>query len=198
VALLAAGGWWLAAGASSQAAESVVDRPGFIYGFALSGGVMDFDREEGLAVFIPGPPFRIIQVPSEQGGAGLATFMGWGITRRLAAGVDVQVMAGLHDDDFNNLIGGVVLQYWPTARWWLRAGVGGGKLRLPDPNASYRDGQLRIHEIQSGGFAVQASAGFEFLQRRKWTLEVQVRYATVGYELLRVTHLSLNVGVGGY
>lgn len=201
VVLLAAGSGNASPLAQDQpAAAPAVDRPGFMFGFCLGGGVMKYDREPGLAVVIPGPPERVVSVPSRHGSGGFAMYAGWAFNHHFALGLDIELQAGVRDDQFNSVVGGLAGQYWPTPRFWVKAGIGGGSLTLPDPNARYVRGDFQgaPTEVASGGLAFLASTGVEVVQRRTWTVDLHARFASVRYDPLRVTHLTVQIGVNGY
>jgi hypothetical protein len=183
---------------SASAHPRLADRPGFIWAFSFGGGAMLYDREPGLAVLDPGPPERTIPVPERHGSGGFAMFVGWAFNERFAAGLDVDLEGGLRDDQFQNIVGGLAAQYWPTPRAWVRAGVGSGELTLPYADGTYTTGSGPKEALTRGGPALFAAVGVELLQKPRWTLDLSARFATVGYDLLRVTQLSIQFGGAWY
>lgn len=72
------------------------------------------------------------------------------------------------------------VQYWTSDRWWVSGGFGAAR----DARAIY---ESKSHSANSAwGKGVLLASGYEFLQREKWAMDVQVRLymASVGREEL--------------
>ncbi len=147
--------------AFGQYTTNSVEREGFVFGFSIGGGaisIADSDQEN---------PFD-----EAQGAISLPNLkFGWMLNDRLA------LMATFHgliyeyegsDRSFDAITPS--LQYWIKDRWWINGGFG---LAIDGP-ALYEIDDLD-EEDWNFGCAVVASTGYEMVQRRNFTIDLQTK-----------------------
>ncbi len=142
-----------------SAQETKVERSGFLIGFSAGAGVItiadnkcSFDLTQGGISF---PGLKI----------------GWMASERTAI---LAVLPGMtytengKDRSFEAIIPSV--QHWIGDRWWLSGGVGLGM----DFPAFYEVNEVK-DESWNFGCAAMAATGFELIQRKRYTLDLQSR-----------------------
>lgn len=143
----------------SQNINKTVERKGFVIGLGLSGGVIsisDSDQE--------------IPFDDAQGGFSLPNLkLGWMLNERLAILATFPGMIYEYegkDRSFDAFMPSV--QYWVKDRWWINGGIG---LAVDGP-ALYED---LDGEDWNFGCAVAFSTGYEIVQKKKFTIDLQTQ-----------------------
>jgi hypothetical protein len=200
------------------AAQSPTTRPsgrGFVFGGGLGGGRLSFpgagDRALALSpvvgqksvgyggtvdvrdavVVAAGESVPeaalVVPFPESEGAAGLSMHAGYALNRRVAVLLQVGVASGVSDAAFSHATGAFVVRFWPASRLWLEAGPAFGDLGY-----GYEDSVVRSGAIKGSGF--HGSAGVTLLRRARWSLDLEARYSSVGYDGLRVDTATFAIG----
>jgi hypothetical protein len=189
---------------------------GFMFGVGLGPGRISFGGAQSLVLVIGGPTGTltfplggdtielrsgqvvprslvpvgiegVVPIPSNQNGAGLSLHVGWSFSRRFAALLDFDVVGGW-DNSFDQLVGGPVARYSPTSRLWIQAGPAFGEVR-------YGFADSVVEDVAGRGTGVLVGAGVAIVRKPMWLLDVEARVATLWYEQLRATNLSVQLAV---
>lgn len=189
---------------------------GFLFGVAVGGGRLSFPGGEGVAVALgpvegqqaapgasavfdvrsakvvrgselaPGADL-LVPLPASEGAGGFAMQGGYAFNRRLAVLLDVGVSGGLSSADFNHVVGSFMVRLWPTGRFWVEAGPAFGELGY-----GYEGSVVEWGSITGSGF--QGVAGVSVLRKPRWSLDLEARYSSVGYDGFRATTATLALG----
>ena len=83
-------------------------------------------------------------------------------------------------------LGALAVQHWVQDKLWVKAGIGSG--------ASYvtGDGESESEDL---GFGFLFGAGYEFVQKGNFTMDLQVRFTTSSKEGVRFNNLSAVVAL---
>lgn len=161
-----------------------IERKGFVFGFGIGAGaisVADSDQEV---------PFD----EAQNGGTFPNLKLGWMINDRLAI---LGLYSGMgyeyegKDRSFDAFMPSV--QYWVSNKWWLNAGAG---LAMDFP-AIYED-NIKDEDWNFGG-ALSLSTGYEIVQRKKFTLDLQTQLQMGGTKISNDRErgaVMLSVGLG--
>jgi hypothetical protein len=168
--------WGIASNAAAQRGGGGVDREGFLIGFAVGGGSMSCGGCESKAG--PAVSFQI----------------GSMVTDKLAIMLDGTGMAITESDiDFgdvttSNGVSTIAVQYWVADRFWIKGGVGIGTTRISDDTGSYSD----------SGLGLMGAAGYELVQKGRFALDLQGRFATTKHSDAHINQLTFSVGFNWY
>ena len=200
------------------AAQAPTTRPsgrGFVFGGGLGGGRLSFpgagDRALALSpvlgqqsvgyggtvdvrdavvvaadASVPDAAI-VVPFPESEGAAGLSMHAGYAFNRRVAVLLQVGVASGVSTAAFNHATGAFVVRYWPASRLWLEAGPAFGDLGY-----GYEDSVVRSGAIKGSGF--HGSAGVSVMRRAKWSLDVEARFSSIGYEGFRANTATFAIG----
>ncbi|WP_452226845.1 hypothetical protein [Lacinutrix cladophorae] len=139
--------------------ETLFQRSGFIFEFALGGGIISIEDSEGLQTF-----------DKAQGAISFPEFkFGYMLNDKLAITASMPGMIyEFQDNDrhFGALIPSV--QYWVKDRWWIHGGIG---LAIDAP-ALY-DIEDNVNDDWNFGCAVMASSGYEIYKKKNFALNMQ-------------------------
>jgi hypothetical protein len=141
----------------AQAPTGGVERKGFVVGLSIGGGVISLADSDQEVAF-----------EEVEGGLSLPNLkLGWMLNDRTALLASFTGMIYEYegqDRSFDAFLPSV--QYWIQDRFWINGGVG---LAV--------DGPALYEELEGAdwnfGCAVAASAGFELVQRRNFTIDLQ-------------------------
>lgn len=162
--------------AQPVAAPVETARRGFLFGFSLGGGSMSCDDcNDSLS------------------GVALDIHLGGMVTPQLALMFDGMGVAHAFEEGGSlvNVVNTFAAQYWVTPQFWIKGGLGFGRISLND-----EDGE----EIEASetGTAAMGAVGFELLSSRTFALDLQLRGAVTHYDDIDIQMGSLNVGVNWY
>lgn len=147
--------------AFGQNTNTSVERKGFVIGLGFGGGVVSIADSNQETPF-----------DEAQGGISLPNLkLGWMVNDRLAILATFPGMIYEYenkDRSFEALIPS--LQYWVTDNWWINGGIG---LAVDFP-ALYEADSFKGEEWNLG-YAVSASAGYEIVQKKNFTIDLQTR-----------------------
>lgn len=139
--------------------ESTTQRDGFIFEFAVGGGIISLEDSAGIQTF-----------DKSQG-----TFVfpdlkfGYMLNERLA--ITASLPGNIYEfQDNDRHFGGFIpsVQYWVKDRWWIHGGIG---LAIDSP-ALY-DIKDDVNDDWNFGCAVMASTGYEVYKKKNFALNVQ-------------------------
>lgn len=157
-----------------------IQRQGFLIGFSLGGGSMTDSSCDGG--------------DCEISGGAADVHLGGMITPQLGLMVDSSGVT--HSDGDYTLSHNVVTvaaQYWLTPRFWIKAGLGNGRLSVSVEGDGYKS------EWNSAwGVGALAAAGYELYQGKTFALDVQLRGAATTYEDYQLNNGSLSLGFNWY
>jgi hypothetical protein len=169
--------WGIASNAAAQRGGGNVDREGFLIGFSVGGGSMSCGGCQSKAG--PAVSFQI----------------GSMVTDKLAVMLDATGMAISESDiDFgdvttSNGVSTIALQYWVVDRFWIKGGVGIGTTRV-----SFSGGDA----ASDSGLGLMGAAGYELVQKGKFALDLQGRFATTKHSDGHINQLTVSVGFNWY
>jgi len=144
------------------------ERKGFIFGVAVGGGGIKCDDCESM------------------NGPASALYLGGMVTDKLAIVVDGSGILKTEDDvDLTSIVSGIAAQYWVSPRVWVKGGVGAGQLGVSSG---------KVSETSDLGLGFLGGAGVEIVQKKKFTLDLQVRFTTAKIEGDRVNNVSALFG----
>lgn len=165
--------------------NSNVKRDGFIFEFALGGGIISIEDSQGIQTF-----------DKAQGGISFPELkLGYMLNDNLAIALALPGMIyNFQDNDrhFGSFIPS--LQYWVKDRWWIHGGVG---LAIDSP-ALY-DIKDNINDDWNYGTAVMASTGYEVYKKKNFALNIQSKLVLGRAFLKGDAHrdaVSFNIGLG--
>lgn len=165
--------------------NSKVKRDGFIFEFALGGGVISIEDSQGIQTF-----------DKTQGGISFPELkLGYMLNDNLAITLALPGMIyNFQDNDrhFGSFIPS--LQYWVKDRWWIHGGIG---LAIDSP-ALY-DIKDNINDDWNYGTAVMASTGYEVYKKKNFALNIQSKLVLGRAFLKGDAHrdaVSFNIGLG--
>jgi len=171
-----------------QETKSTIERKGFVFGFGTGAGVINISESQQEVTF-----------EETQGGGTFPNLkFGWMVNDRLAIlGLYSGMIYDYQDKDrsFDALMPSV--QYWVKDRWWVNGGIG---LAMDFP-ALYED-NIEDEDWNFGG-AVAFSTGYELVQKKKFTLDLQTQLQ-MGWANLEndkdrdVVVLSIGLGFNWY
>lgn len=127
--------------------------------------------------------------PRHSNGLALGLWAGWSLTDRFAAVVDMDFV-GVRKEGFSPLVLVAAAQYWPTARVWLKGGVGSGRV-----SAVASQG---ISLATERGRAFSAAAGFELVRAREYGVDLQLRVTQTNLYRVRARSISAHFGLAKY
>jgi hypothetical protein len=169
LAVLAIMAFGLAGSATAQSSSGAVERSGFLIGFALGGGQLTCDGCDSRT----GPAVDI-HLGSMMGEKAALMFDGSGIN-----------VSDEHDNTSTSVVDTFAIQYWVADRIWVKGGVGIGALTCDGCDTET-------------GLGFMGAAGVELLQKGKFALDVQGRFATAKYDEGRINQLTFMVGANWY
>jgi hypothetical protein len=91
----------------------------------------------------------------------------------------------ISDNSQTSVVDTVAIQYWVADKIWLKGGVGLGSLSCDGCQSET-------------GFGFMGAAGFELLQKGKFALDLQARFASAKYDEGRINQFSAMVGLNWY
>jgi hypothetical protein len=151
-----------------------VERDGLTFGFAVGGGSLVPDCDNCTAL----------------DGVAFAGYIGVAVLPRLSVVFDLSNVVHPRADGSTLAqtvaVGAVQLLVLP--RTWLRAGVGYGNLMTTD------DGGHMDMMSEQRGEALLLAAGFELLQSRTFTMDLQGRLVAVHYDHTGMTNVAAFLG----
>jgi hypothetical protein len=163
--------------AQPVAAPAPPARRGFLIGFSLGGGSITCeectDSLDGVAVDI---------------------HLGGMVTPRLALMFDGMGVAHSFEEGGGTLIHVVdtfAAQYWVTPRFWIKGGIGIGRLSVNDADGE----EVAASET---GSAAMFGIGYELMSSRTFALDLQLRGAVAHYDEGDIQMGSLNLGFNWY
>jgi hypothetical protein len=83
-------------------------------------------------------------------------------------------------------VSGVAVQRWVHERAWVKAGIGSGFAFVSGKGES---------DTEDAGFGIQAGAGYELVQKTKFTLDLQARFTTSSKNDVRINNYMMLLGV---
>jgi hypothetical protein len=151
---------------------SAIERKGFIAGLGIGGGKITCDGCESLS------------------GPAVGLHLGGMINEKLALVFDGSGVTKEEDGfTLTSVVAGAALQYWASPRVWVKGGVGAGQLRVSGNNVS---------STSDMGLGFLGGIGVEALQKKSFTIDLQVRFTTAKIEGERVTNVFALVGFNFY
>ena len=152
-------------------------RRGFLIGFSLGGGSITCD-----------------ECTDSLDGLALDIHLGGMITPQLALMFDGMGVAHSFDEGGGTLVHVVdtfAAQYWVTPQFWIKGGVGIGRLSVSDADGE----QVAASET---GSAAMFGIGYELVSSRTFALDLQLRGAVAHYDGGDIQMGSLNLGLNWY
>jgi hypothetical protein len=113
---------------------------------------------------------------------------GYAFSRRTAVLARVGVAAGYENGSINQVVGGVVVRFWPAARLWLEAGPAFGDLAVGTDDGS----MISPGSITGSGY--QARAGGSLIRKPRWTLDLEGGWSSVSYDGFKSNTVTFAVG----
>jgi hypothetical protein len=129
----------------------------------------------------------VVPFPDSEGAGGLWMHAGYAFNRRVALLLQVGVASSASSAAFNQATGAFVVRFWPASRLWLEAGPAFGDLGY-----GYEDSVVRSGAVKGSGF--HGSAGVSVLRRAKWSLDLEARFNSIGYEGFRANTATFAIG----
>ncbi|KAB8155164.1 hypothetical protein EZY14_004565 [Kordia sp. TARA_039_SRF] len=165
--------------------EIASKREGFMFEFAVGGGVISIEDSKGIQTF-----------DKSQGALSFPELkFGYMLNDKLAITASIPGMIyEFQDNDrhFGAFIPSV--QYWVKDRWWIHGGIG---LAIDSP-ALY-DIKDNVNDDWNVGCAFMASTGYEIYKKKNFALNLQSKLVMGRAFLTGDTHrdvVSFNIGVG--
>lgn len=165
--------------------ETSTTREGFIFEFAVGGGIISVEDSEGVQTF------------NEAQGAMSFPELKFGYMIHDKLAVTASLPGNIYEFKDNDRHFGAFIpsvQYWVKDRWWVHGGFG---LAIDSP-ALY-DIEDGVNDDWNFGCAVMASSGYEVYKRKNFALNVQSKImlgrAYLEGDAYRDA-LTFNVGVG--
>ncbi len=150
---------------------SAVERKGFVIGFGAGVGQ---SRVEGSGNTAFGSSFSI----------------GGMVGQKTALLLDATSVTDSEEDILVGIgVSGVAAQRWLTDRVWVKAGIGSGVLFASGNGES---------EQENLGFGISTGIGYEVVQKKKFTLDLQGRFTTSSKDGVRVNNYIGLVGFNWY
>jgi hypothetical protein len=205
----------VAAAETIAAAPTQATGRGFVWGAAIGAGSHSFPGGEGRVVAVspihgaqpsygyyqptrsakvvaadavpPDAEFAV-PLPASEGTGGFAMHAGYAFSRRAAVLARVGVSAGYENGSLNQVVGGVVVRFWPAARLWLEAGPAFGDLAVGTDDGS----MISPGSITGSGY--QARAGASVIRKPRWTLDLEGGWSSVGYDGFKSNTVTFAVG----
>jgi hypothetical protein len=159
----------LASSAAAQKSDDGVQRNGFLFGFAIGGGQLSCDGCESKS------------------GPAVDLHLGAMVSDKMALMFDGSGIAISDEfsDSMTSVVDTLAIQYWVANKVWLKGGVGFGTLSCEDCETET-------------GLGFMGAAGVELLQKGKFALDVQARFATAKYDGGRINQFTAMVGANWY
>lgn len=150
---------------------SAVDRKGFIAGLGVGGGKISC---EGCDMSGPAVGLHLGGMLKENVAL---VFDGSGVTKEEGGAT------------FTSVVVGAALQYWASPRVWIKGGVGAGQLQFSGNGVTVNS---------DAGLGFLGGLGIEALQKKRFTIDLQVRLSTAKIEGHRVTNVFALIGFNLY
>lgn len=144
-----------------------IERRGFVIGFGAGVGHTRVEGESNTAI---GTNFH---VGGMLGSRTALLLDGYGVTD---SEDDVTVSIG---------VSAIAVQRFVGNRGWLKFGLGSGY--------AFASGDGRS-EWEDAGFGILAGAGYELVQKNKFTLDLQGRFSTSSKDSVRVNNFGIGLG----
>lgn len=151
---------------------SAIERKGFIFGIGAGGGSMGCDGCESTS------------------GLAVELHVGGMLTEKVALVLDSSGVSRSEDGGtLSSVVAGPAVQFWASPRVWVKGGVGGGFLQ-----ASYDN----VTVTSDAGLGFMGGVGVEVLQKKKFAIDLQVRFTTAKIEGDRYNNVFGLVGFNFY
>ncbi|WP_397445283.1 hypothetical protein [Polaribacter sp. R77954] len=175
----------IATAQSNSIPERSFQREGFMFEFAIGGGIISTEDSDGIQSF-----------DEAQGAFSFPDLkFGYMLNNRLALTLSIPGMIySVNDNDRH--FGGFIpaIQYWVKDRWWIHGGAG---LALDSP-ALY-DIKNNVNDDWNTGIAVMASTGYDVYRKNNFALNVQSKLLLGGVNLnngIDRDVVQFSVGIG--
>ena len=165
--------------------ETTTERDGFIFEFAVGGGIISLEDSAGIQTF------------DKSQGAFVFPDVKFGHMLNEKFAITVSMPGNIYEfQDNDRHFGGVIpsVQYWVKDRWWIHGGIG---LAIDSP-ALY-DIKDNVNDDWNFGCAVMASTGYEIYKKKNFALNVQSKLVLGRASLDGDAHrdaVIFNVGLG--
>lgn len=172
--------------------------PGQPYGYGYQPPPPPGPQRDGLTLGlgIGGGAISCEECDDALEGVALEFHIGGMLTPQLALMFDASII--IHEIENSNgasiqqYVNVGAVQFWITPRFWLKGGLGLGRLSVTDEEG------YAVFESETGG-AILAGGGVELYQNSSFALDLQLRFAAVNYEDAEtLTNTSLLIGVNWY
>jgi hypothetical protein len=197
------------------AAPSTPKGRGFVWGAAIGAGSHSFPGGEGRVVAlgpihatqssygyyqatrsakvvaanaVPADAELAVPLPASEGTGGFAMHAGYAFSPRAAVLARVGAAAGYDNGSINQVVGGVVVRFWPAGRLWLEAGPAFGDLAVgTDDGSTISPGSIT-------GRGYQARVGGSVIRKPRWTLDLEGGWTSIGYDGFKSNTVTFAVG----
>jgi hypothetical protein len=165
--------------------ETTTERDGFIFEFAVGGGIISLEDSAGIQTF------------DKSQGAFVFPDVKFGHMLNEKLAITVSMPGNIYEfQDNDRHFGGFIpsVQYWVKDRWWIHGGIG---LAIDSP-ALY-DIKDNVNDDWNFGCAVMASTGYEIYKKKNFALNVQSKLVLGRASLDGDAHrdaVIFNVGLG--
>ncbi|MBK5256750.1 MAG: outer membrane beta-barrel protein [Vicinamibacteria bacterium] len=157
---------------ASPREAGAIERTGFIAGLGVGGGKITCDGCESLS------------------GPAIAFHLGGMITDRAALVFDGSGVAKYEEGTtLTSVLATAALQYWVSPKVWVKGGVGAGQLGVSGKGVS---------ETSDMGLGFLGGIGIEAIQKKRFTIDLQMRVTTAKIEGERATNVFALVGFNFY
>ena len=165
--------------------ETTTERDGFIFEFAVGGGIISLEDSAGIQTF------------DKSQGAFVFPDLKFGHMLNEKLAITVSMPGNIYEfQDNDRHFGGFIpsVQYWVKDRWWIHGGIG---LAIDSP-ALY-DIKDNVNDDWNFGCAVMASTGYEIYKKKNFALNVQSKLVLGRASLDGDAHrdaVIFNIGLG--
>ncbi|MEP3371698.1 MAG: hypothetical protein ABJO28_00120 [Maribacter dokdonensis] len=165
--------------------ETTTERDGFIFEFAVGGGIISLEDSAGIQTF------------DKSQGAFVFPDVKFGHMLNEKLAITVSMPGNIYEfQDNDRHFGGFIpsVQYWVKDRWWIHGGIG---LAIDSP-ALY-DIKDNVNDDWNFGCAVMASTGYEIYKKKNFALNVQSKLVLGRASLDGDAHrdaVIFNIGLG--